>query len=47
MISIKRDNKFRMVFNDKIVKVIKSRFIKQIIKQKSNKLELYDSENVK
>ena len=46
-ISVKRDNKFRMVFNDKIVKVIKSRFIKQIIKQKSNKLELYDSENMK
>jgi len=46
-ISIKRDNKFRIVFNDKIVKTIKSRFIKQINDQKKNKLIVYDMENSK
>ena len=46
-VSMKRDNKFRMVFNDKIVKIIKTKFIKQIIKQKSDKLNLYDNENAK
>ena len=46
-VSVKRDNKFRIVFNDNIVKQLKSRFIKQINKQKKYKLELYDSENAK
>ena len=46
-ISIKRDNKFRMVFNDKIVKIIRTRFIKQINKQKEEKLGLFDAENTK
>ena len=46
-LSIKRDNKFRIVFNDKIVKTIRKRFIKQIKKQKIEKLEEYKKNNEK
>ena len=45
--SIKRDNKFRIVFNDKIVKTIKARFIKQIKRQKISKLDEYKKNNEK
>ena len=44
--SIKRDNNFRIVFNDKIVKKIKTKFLKQL-KKKENKLALFDYENQK
>ena len=33
-ISVKRDNNFRIVYNDKIVKKIKAKFFKQIQNQK-------------
>ena len=46
-ISVKRDKNYRIVFNDKIVDTIKKRFIKQINKQKINKLEIYSKENQK
>ena len=46
-LSIKRDNKFRIVFNDKIVKTIRKRFIKQIKKQKIEKLDEYKKNNEK
>ena len=46
-ISVKRDNNYRIVYNDKIVKKIKSRFIRQIQKQKVIKLELFHKENKK
>ena len=36
-----------MVFNDKIVKIIRTKFIKQITKQKADKLALYDTEYMK
>ena len=44
---MKRDKNYRIVFNDKIVDTIKKRFIKQINKQKINKLEIYSKENQK
>ena len=37
-VSIKRDNFFRIVFNDKIIKTIKIRLLKQLKKQKENKV---------
>ena len=46
-ISVKTDNKFRFVFNDKIVKTIRKRFIKQIKKQKIEKLDEYKKNNEK
>ena len=46
-ISIKRDNNYRIVYNDKIVKKIKSNFIKHIQKQKKIKLQLFHQENNK
>ena len=45
--SVKRDNKFRIVFNDKIVKTIRKKFIKQIKKQKIEKLDEYKKNNEK
>ena len=46
-ISIKRDNNFRIVFNDKIIKTIKARYLKQLKKQKEEKINQYDEENKK
>ena len=46
-ISVKRDNNYRIVYNDKIVKKIKSKFLKQIQKQKKDKLDLFHEENIK
>ena len=46
-ISVKRDNNYRIVYNDKIVKKIKSKFLKQIQKQKKIKLEQFHKENKK
>ena len=46
-ISVKRDNNYRIVFNDKIIKIIKTRFLKELKKQKENKLNKFDEENVK
>ena len=43
----KRENKIRVAFNDKIVKVIKSRYFKQIYQQKIEKLDLCDEGKVK
>ena len=45
--SVKRDNNYRIVYNDQIVKKIKSKFIKQIQKQKKIKLKLFHNENKK
>ena len=41
-ISVKRDNNYRIVFNDKIIKIIKTRFLKELKKQKENKLNKFD-----
>ena len=46
-ISVKRDNNYRIVFNDKIVLTIKSKFIRQIKQQKENKLKQFTEENKK
>ena len=46
-ISIKRDNNFRIVFNDKIIKTIKARYLKQLKKQKEDKINLFDADNKK
>ena len=46
-ISIKRDNNFRIVFNDKIIKTIKARYLKQLKKHKEEKIKQYDEENKK
>ena len=46
-ISIKRDNNFRIVFNDKIIKTIKARYLKQLKKQKEEKINLFDEDNKK
>ena len=46
-VSVKRENKFRIVFNDKIVKTIKNRFIKQIKKQKTEKIDEFRTKNEK
>ena len=44
-LSIKRDNNYRIVFNDKIVLTIKAKFIRQIKQQKENKLKQFNEEN--
>ena len=46
-ISIKREKKYRIVFNDKIVKTIRTKFIKNINQQKNSKLAAFDRENSK
>ena len=46
-ISVKRENKYRIVFNDKIVKNIKYKFIKQIKRQKNEKIEVFKMNNNK
>ena len=46
-ISIKRDNNYRIVYNDKIVKKIKARLIKQIKKKKNMKIKLFNKKNIK
>ena len=46
-ISIKREKKFRIVFNDKIVKTIKNRFIKQIKNLKASKIKEFKKDNTK
>ena len=46
-ISVKRENNYRVVFNDQIVKVIKTRFIKQFGKQKESKIEQFKEDNKK
>jgi len=46
-ISVKREKKYRVVFNDKIVKTIKNRFIKQIKKLKITKIKEFKKDNSK
>lgn len=46
-LSVKRDNNFRIVFNDKTVSTIKSKFIRQIKQQKELKLKQFTEENQK
>ena len=43
----KKKKKFRIVFNDKIVKTIKNRFIKQIKKMKISKIKEFKQDNSK
>ena len=46
-LSVKRDNNYRIVFNDKIVTTIKSKFMKQIKQQKEIKLKKFTEDNKK
>ena len=46
-ISVKRDYKFRIVYNNQIVKKIKSKFENQIKKQKNERLKFFKQENPK
>ena len=46
-IFVKREKRFRIVFNDKVVKTIKTRFIRQIKKQKSEKIDEFKKNNEK
>ena len=46
-ISIKRDNNFRIVFNGKIIKNIKARYLNQLKKQKEEKIYFFFGDNKK